>query len=487
MLLTASIILIAHIFLAIKYPKTAIVTSIISSIICAIISLDKFNDTNSLSVSLLIFPATLITLLVIWFIDKNIDETSSENRTKTAFLWFAKVSGALFLVVGLVAIFNLFGFIISIILFSSLAGLQMSLKRTITYYIISTIRTSMRQNLPLPMALDAAAGSGIKKRDRILKNISKWLIQGQSLSEALRLGHPKCPADILATIRAAEKIGQLPEAIKNIEAEIIAKNNRSRRNKSYDLVYPITVLTVAFLIVMGLIIFIIPVFAEVLWDMSDGEAPLPRPTQFLMDFSNFLLDRKGLNAMLIASPFMIGIPLFHFLRYLYRRSGKSSVIYRLGDFIKWHLPVMNWFELSGSLTRVIGFMRVSLNAGCTVDEAIEGAMGLDVNDCFRRRLGDWLERIKNGENISEAARQSRLGNAITWAFDQDVNRGNTISILEMLENHYREHYHFKAVLAGQIATPITILLLGLIVGFVVYAMFLPMIELIYVVMGEVVP
>lgn len=484
MLLIVSIILIAHIFLATKHPKTAIVTSIISSIMCVIIALERHESDYVQLVSLLIFPVTLITLLVLWLTGKSVDETSGENRAKTAFLWSVKVFGALILFVGMLSMFNFIGFIFWTILISSIVGLQVTLKRTITYYIISTIRTSMRQNLPLPMALDAAAGSGIKKRDRILKNISKWLIQGQPLSEALRLGHPKCPADILATITAAEKIGQLPEAIKNIEAEIIAKNNRDRRNKSYDLVYPITVLTVAFLILMGLMIFIIPVFGEVLADLGDGEAPLPGPTQFLMDFSNFLLDRKGL---LIISPLIIGIPLFCFLRYLYRRSGKLTAMYKFGDFVKWHLPVMNWFELSSSLTRVIGFLRVSLNAGCPVDESIEGAMSLDINNCFRQRLGDWLERIKNGENISEAARQSRLGNAITWAFDQDVNRGNTIPILEMLENHYREHYHFKAVLVGQIAEPITILLLGLIVGFVVYAMFLPMIELLYVTMGEVAP
>ncbi len=486
MLLIVSIILIAHIFLATKCPKAAIITSVISSLICAIVSWGS-EDVNSLCVSLVIFPATIITLLVIWLTGKSIDDTSGENRAKTAFWGFIKIICALILLVGMLFMFNFLGFILWGVLFSSLAGFEMTLKRTATYHIISTIRTSMRQNLPLPMALDAAAGSGIKKRDRILRSISKWLIQGQSLSEALRLGHPKCPADILATITAAEKIGQLPEAIKNIEAEMIAKNNRSKRDKAYDPVYPVVVLITAFTIVMGLMIFIIPVFGEVLADLSDGHAVLPAPTQSLMDISNWLLGRKGMNALLIASPIMFGIPLFYFLRLLYRRSGKSTFIYRLGDFVKWHLPIVNWFELSGSLVRVIGFLRVSLNAGCPVDEAIEGAMGLNINNCFRERLGNWLGRIKNGENISEAAGKSHLGNAITWAFDQDVNRGNTIPILEMLENHYREHYHFKAVIAGQIATPLTILMLGLMVGFVVYAMFLPMIELIYVVMGEVMP
>jgi type II secretory pathway component PulF len=125
------------------------------------------------------------------------------------------------------------------------------------------------------------------------------------------------------------------------------------------------------------------------------------------------------------------------------------------------------------MVHVVELMRLSLNAGYTVDDTIKNTLELDVNNCFRKRLKDWLVRVKRGDNISTSVRKSKLGSALAWAFDDQVNQGNTLSILEALESFYRTNYNYYVNLARFIIWPCVTLIMGVMVGFVVYAIFIP--------------
>ena len=71
-----------------------------------------------------------------------------------------------------------------------------------------------------------------------------------------------------------------------------------------------------------------------------------------------------------------------------------------------------------------------------------------------------------------------MGPALAWAFDEQVNQGNTLSILEMLESFYRSNYGYYVNLARFIMWPCVTLIMGVMVGFVVYAIFSPGIAMI---------
>jgi type II secretory pathway component PulF len=159
----------------------------------------------------------------------------------------------------------------------------------------------------------------------------------------------------------------------------------------------------------------------------------------------------------------------------------------MGDFIKWHLPVLRNFEKNYSLVQVVELLRLSLNAGCTVNDAIRNTLDLDVNNCFKKRLQRWLDKVERGENIAAAIRESKLGSPLAWAFDEKVNQGNTMMILETLESFYRSSYSYAVNLARFIMWPCLILVMGIIVGFVVYAIFSPGILIIEILSGKVIP
>ena len=154
-------------------------------------------------------------------------------------------------------------------------------------YIISTIGSSMRQNLPLPMALESAASGYTDNRSRILNGIQKWLVQGYSLSESIRRGYPTCPGYALAMIAAAERIDQLPLAIHAIEVDMVAKADERRKIRPVHPAYPVILMVFTFFIVLSFMTFVIPTFKAALEEMIEG-AKLPAATRFLIEITNFV-------------------------------------------------------------------------------------------------------------------------------------------------------------------------------------------------------
>ena len=351
-------------------------------------------------------------------------------------------------------------------------------RQVIAAYVLSTIGSSMRQNLPLPMALESAASGQIDNRAKILRGIKDWLVQGYSLSESIKRGFPKCPSYAMAMIAAAERINQLPTAIKAIEADMAAKVDERRKIRPVRLLYPVVLISFTFIMVLGLMQFVIPKFMDVLREMV-GEAQLPAATRFLLSIVNCVVYQKAaVFWSVLAFIVFVVVPLSIRIRFRARRPEKPYLLSRIGDFIKWHLPVLHWFEKNYSLVQVVELLRLSLNSGCTVNGAISNTLSLDVNNCFKNRLQRWLSKVETGENIAASAKATKLGRPLAWAFDDKVNQGNTLSILETLESFYRSNYSYRVNLARFIIWPGVTIIMGAMVGFIVYALFSPLVAIV---------
>ncbi len=404
----------------------------------------------------------------------------------------------LFLFVTVAVVFGplgFFGFVFFVVFIGSVISYGLTSRHATAAYVISTIGSSMRQNLPLPMALESAASGRSDNRARILQRIKNWLVQGYSLSESLEWGYPNCPGYAVAMIAAAERINQLPLAIKSIEADMVARADEKKKLKPVHPFYPVILITFMFFIVLGLMWRVIPKFHEVLTDITD-EAALPASTRLLSRFANFIAYEYGwLIALPLALIVLTAGAASIFIRFRPRQPHRPYLISRIGDFIKWYLPVLHWFEKNYSMVQAVELLRLSLNAGCTVNDAIANTLDLDVNNRFKKRLQRWLAKVEAGDNIAAAARESRLGNTLAWAFSQGgrltaddrVNQGNTLAILETLESFYRSNYNYRVNLARFIMWPCVTLIMGAMVGFIVYAMFSPMVTIINYMANLVMP
>ena len=483
MIVVIAILLLAvYIYLGFKEPAIALVTSPVVALTMVFIgTLENF---GVVVIAPLIFFATVIAVSV------SKREPGSEQWPQRLAKWILIIFLLLLLLVTAGVAFGplgLVGFIFFILFISSIIAYALTSRHSTATYIISTIGSSMRQNLPLAMALESAAASRADSRSRILQRIQKWLVQGYSLSEAIKKGYPKCPGHAVAMITAAERIDQLPLAIGAIEADMTAKADDRRRINPVHPLYPVIVIGFTLFILLSVMKFVIPQFKAVLEEMVGG-GTLPFATRVLIGITRFIGDEYGwliwLTFVLIV---LVVIPISIRVRFRPRRPQKPYLLSRIGDFLKWHLPVLHWFEKNYSMVQVVELLRLSLNAGYTVNDAIDNALGLDVNNCFRKRLKEWLEKVKRGDNIADAVRESKLGSALAWAFDEQVNQGNTLSILETLESFYRSNYSYYVNLARFIMWPCVTLLMGLMVGFIVYAIFSPGIAIINSLAEQVTP
>jgi type II secretory pathway component PulF len=471
-------LLAVYIYLGLKKPGVALITSpfLVGTLIVAGAVQENF---FVIAGAPIIFITTLLMVLV------SKQEPGSESWPQTGAKWFFIILGSLFLLfLSLIALsmafspLGIFWIILVAMLIVSIVSYSITSRHTTSAFVISTIGSSIRQNLPLPMALESAASDRSDKRSIILQNIKKWLVQGYPLSESIKRGYPKCPGYAVAMIAAAERINQLPLALKAIEANISAQTAEDRKIRPVHPIYPVIVITLMFFIILGVMTFIIPQYSLALEDMFEG-AKLPAATRVVLHIMNFLTFQYGwLFGILLLLIILIVIPVSIYVRFRPRRPDEPFLLSKIGDFIKWHLPVLHWFERNYSMVQVVEMLRLSLNAGCPVNDAIDNAIGLDVNIRFRKRLKTWHEKVEQGQNIASAVRESKLGPALAWAFDDRVNQGNTPAILETLEAFYRSNYSYCVNLARFIFWPCIVLCMGITVGFVVLAIFSPSIAII---------
>lgn len=475
------IVLAVYIYLGYKKPAIALVTSPVVAL--AIFFAGILEDSMAIIIAPFIFLGTVMAVSV------SKRDPEAERWPQIWAKWILIIFIFMLLCVILGVIFGpagVVGSIFFILFISSIIAFFITSRHAISAYILSTIGSSMRQNLPLPMALESAAGGRSDERSIILQRIKKWLVQGYSLSESIKRGYPKCPGHAVAMITAAERIDQLPLAFGAIEADITAKADESRRIRPVHPFYPVIVMCITFLILMSVMKFVIPQFKSVLEEMIGGE--LSVATEVVISIAQFIsYDFGGLIWWLSVFIILVVVPLAISIRFRSRRPEKPYLLSLIGDYIKWHLPVLHWFEMNYSMVQVVELLRLSLSAGHTVDDTIENTLELDVNNCFRKRLKEWLKRVRRGDNISTAVKESKLGSALAWAFDDQVNQDNTLSILETIESFYRSNYSYYVNLTRFIMWPCLILIMGCIVGFVIYAIFSPSIVVIRMLTGVVYP
>lgn len=343
-------------------------------------------------------------------------------------------------------------------------------RRTAAMNVFSTIGASMRQNLPLPMALDCAAAGRDDATSRVLRRIKMWMVKGYSLSEAIRRGYAQCPSRALALLAAGERIDQLPAAVRAVEADMKSHAMERMKLRPVHPAYPVVMLVILFLFTMGLLRFVMPTFKATLEEMVEGTTKLPVATRILIRIMEPVMSGDGLFVLLLLGAMTVSL-IWIYGGWRRRRPEKPYLLSQLGDSLRWRLPILHWFERNRAMVQVVEMLRMSLNAGCPVNEAIRSTLQLDVNLYFRRRLARWLQLVERGEPIGDSARRCGLGNALAWAFDGGEETGNTPAVLEMLEAHYRFNYSYRVNLARFILWPVGIIMLGATVGFVVFAIF----------------
>lgn len=351
-------------------------------------------------------------------------------------------------------------------------------QETVEFEVLSTIDMALQQQLPLSTALEMAADAYTGTTATTLRRISHWLASGKSLTDAIQNGYPQCPAFAQSAIAAAEPIHQLPQAFLTIRTNLADTHIARSLYKPASFLYPIVLFCICATLAWGLLMFVMPQFKAVMEEMVRSPV-LPASTQLLFEITRWIRADEGLTTILVIILIIMGLyPFYHLAGKRRGFPAQPSMVSMIGDQLRWFLPIVHWFERIRSQLRVTEYLHLALRAGTPVNEAIAQTWSLDINHCYRRRLRRWHRYVTAGENLAHSAQRAHLGHALVWAFHQDAQSGATPTILGVLESYYRTHYRHRLQIAKHIVEPCATLVVAGFIGFVAYAFFSPIVQII---------
>ena len=309
------------------------------------------------------------------------------------------------------------------------------------------------------------------KLKRVIGYLAEDIEGGSTLSEAMGK-HPKCFNHLFVNMVAAGEVGGVLDVILARLADFLEKSEKLKSKVKGAMVYPVVVMSAAIAITLGLMIFIIPVFAEVLTDMGGEGAKLPWLTLKLLAISQWLIARKGLNAALVvATPFVV-LSLVKFIKQF--RNGRYFF-----DQVNLHLPIIKQVVYKVSVARWTRTLGTLISAGVPILEAINIARDTSGNEVYARMLNKVHGAIRQGDTFANPLRQSKTVDAIVINMvDVGEETGDLDKMLEKVANNFDEDADVLVSSLMSLLEPVMILFLGGMVGTIVIAMFLPMVGII---------
>jgi type IV pilus assembly protein PilC len=303
------------------------------------------------------------------------------------------------------------------------------------------------------------------KLKRIIREIQVEVESGQTLSKSMAK-YPKVFSHLfIGLVRAGEVGGVLEEALQRL-SHFLEKDMELRRKVKAAMTYPVIVLFVAVAIVLGLCTFIVPKFIDLFKEL--GVKELPWMTQILVDFSNFLKDKWWI-ALIIVVVFWMSL----------KYAGSTKLGRRVIDRLKLKVPVFGPLGHKICLARFSRTLSTLLVSGVPILQAMETVAGTVGNEIISEAIMNARARIREGERINEPLEKSKMFPPMVVHM---ISIGEESGALDQMLSKVAEFYEGEVdstiqSLASAIE-PVMIVLLGFCVGFIVIAMFMPLLSVI---------
>lgn len=289
---------------------------------------------------------------------------------------------------------------------------------------------------------------------------------GATLSEAMAK-YPRTFNKLYSNMVAAGEAGGVLDLILNRLADFMEKAQRLKRKVIGAMIYPLAVLTIAFGIVMGIMYFVIPKFEKIFLDFG---IDLPGPTLFLLNMSNWISKQYGW-AVVLGSP--VGLIL---LFRLIRMSQTGQFILDMG-YLK--LPLIGQILGKTGVARFARTLGTLISAGVPILDGLNITRETSGNEVFRRALGDVHDSIRKGETFAEPLRKAKVCDSlVTNMIDVGEETGELDTMLIKVADNYDEEVDALVGSLVAVLDPILVVMLGVIMGGIVVALFLPMVAMI---------
>ncbi|UCG57861.1 MAG: type II secretion system F family protein [Phycisphaerales bacterium] len=302
---------------------------------------------------------------------------------------------------------------------------------------------------------------------RVIGYVADDIEGGATLSEAMGR-YPRCFDRLFVNMVAAGEAGGVLDLILARVADFKEKALKLKGRVKSAMVYPAVVLTAAFLILLGLMKYVIPSFKTVLEEMVEGE--LNKVTQTVLGISSWIAYQYGW-AVMLAIPFGIIVVLKVARQF---RPGRLVL-----DTVKLKLPVVGQLTSKVSVTRWTRTLGTLISAGVPILDAINVTRETAGNEVYANMLGNVHNSIRQGDTFASPLRQSKTVDLIVSnmvAVGEET--GDLDKMLLKVADNYDEQVDVLVAGLMSMLEPIMIIVLGAMVMVIVLAVFLPMIQVI---------
>lgn len=325
--------------------------------------------------------------------------------------------------------------------------------------------TMLSSGLPILRCLTILSEQTASRRlGEVLVEVRDLVERGDSLSGAMSR-YKEFPPLMVSMVRAGEVGGFLDTTMLEI-AEAIEADVKLRGKIKAAMTYPIAVGVIAVLVVIGMLIFIVPVFANLFADLG-GELPLP--TQILVNASNLLTNPFF---MLPAIAIIVGITVW------YRRNKNNPKVKRVLDPLKFKVPVFGNLFLKVSLARFTRNFSTLLHAGVPILTTLDIVGGTAGNVVISDAVADVKESVREGTGIARPLSQHKVfPEMVVQMIAVGEDTGSLDEMLSKIADFYDQEVEATTEQLMALIEPIMIMVLGSLVGGMIIAMYMPIFKI----------
>jgi type IV pilus assembly protein PilC len=329
------------------------------------------------------------------------------------------------------------------------------------------LSTLLRAGMPLLRGLEVLARAERKPGLRgVLMRLAEVIKSGGTLSDAMAQ-HPRVFDRLyLNMIRAGEAGGVLDVVLERL-ARFQEKSLQLRGKIKSAMAYPVIVLMVAMGILVGLLVFVVPKFKQIFADLLKG-APLPTLTQAVLTISDIA---KSHYAVVLGSGIVVWIAVKFF-----SRTPRGARLIASGVI---RTPIFGELLLKGIVARVGRTLGTLLSSGVPILPALL----ITRDTCGNARVAEAIagvhDRVKEGSSVARPLEATKVfPPMVTSMIDVGEHTGQLPEMLGKIADIYEDEVDSAVAGLSSLIEPILILLLALMVGTIVIALFLPIIRIV---------
>lgn len=349
-------------------------------------------------------------------------------------------------------------------LFENVKFLQPRVKENDIILFARQFSTMIDAGLPIIQCLDILysqqSNATFKK---VLKQVKESVEGGSTLAEALKK-FPKHFDDLFVNMVAAGEAGGILDAILRRLAAYMEKAARLKSKVKGAMTYPLVTLAIAVIVLAVILIFVIPVFEEM---FADFGSELPAPTQLVVAMSELV---KSKILYLIGAIVLFA---FAFKKYYATEKGRTAV-----DALVLKLPVFGMLLRKVAVAKFTRTMGTMLASGVAILEALDIVAKTAGNRTIERSIYSVRSGISEGRTMADPLSESGVfPPMVCQMIAVGESTGALDAMLEKIADFYDEEVDQAVENMTSLIEPIMLVFLGVTIGGLVVAMYLPIFKM----------